>query len=419
LLSILGASSCALIGFDLDGYVAADAGASGGASASSGAGDGGAPHASSATASSGTHRPAASSASGPTTSSGAGGGSDGGGAPCPLGGFCFSAPVVTTLVAAPSSLVAADLGGDGRAQILVGFSTLAAVGVVTAPATHGIVIQTTVTAPVAGLAVDVFGAGESQFVYAADSAGYEELADETAPNGPPSLTLLVSAGEGSAGTHLVAALDGVLGVPRVAVAYASVLQVVGGQPARATLGTTKPSAIASGDLDLDGLDDVAVGEPENKRVAVLTQASGQASFRTAYARTPGCTPLALALGDLDSDGLPDIVVGCEEGSVVVASKATGTWAVVGALVGFAGPIAGVAVADLDGDGLLDVAATDATAGVVRTARGAGDGTLVASNDLDAGADPLAVVAADLDGDGRADLAVACAAPPSLLVFTAR
>ncbi|HEY4118878.1 MAG TPA: VCBS repeat-containing protein, partial [Byssovorax sp.] len=94
-------------------------------------------------------------------------------------------------------------------------------------------------------------------------------------------------------------------------------------------------------------------------------------------------------------------------------------AVVGALVGFAGPIAGVAVADLDGDGLLDVAATDATAGVVRTARGAGDGTLVASNDLDAGADPLAVVAADLDGDGRADLAVACAAPPSLLVFTAR
>ncbi|MBN2360756.1 MAG: VCBS repeat-containing protein [Deltaproteobacteria bacterium] len=116
---------------------------------------------------------------------------------------------------------------------------------------------------------------------------------------------------------------------------------------------------------------------------------------------------ALASGDLDRDGLQDVIAASQyyDAIVVYRGHGDGTYEPgVSYPVGDA-PVA-VIVGDFDGDGVLDVAVANQGSGTVSALRGTGDGALEPALTVPVGSSPLALAAADLDASGEDDLVVA-------------
>ncbi len=118
-------------------------------------------------------------------------------------------------------------------------------------------------------------------------------------------------------------------------------------------------------------------------------------------------PQAIAVGDLDGDGDQDLVVANMGGSTISVLKNNGD-ATFSSKVDY---VTGewprsVFVADLDADGDLDLAVANANSNSVSIFNNNGDGSFAARTSYDVGLHPTSIFAADLDGDGDLDLIVA-------------
>ncbi len=175
-----------------------------------------------------------------------------------------------------------------------------------------------------------------------------------------------------------------------------------------------PADLATGDLNGDGLPDIAVAvagsdsAAADGAVAVLL-ATGNGRFAPSARVPAGDAPRSIALGDLNGDGALDVVTagavdsaGSTTGSVaVLLGRGDGTFVLEGAY-----PVADVprdvAVGDLTGDGAADVL----TGGALGPALLAGDGTggLLPETRLPADGECSSVVVEDFDRDGHLDVA---------------
>src|SRR5438132_902894 len=172
---------------------------------------------------------------------------------------------------------------------------------------------------------------------------------------------------------------------------------------------TNPHAVAAGDFNQDGVNDLAVANTGDNTVSVLL-GSGAGTFRPALILGTGSHPWSVAVGDFNNDGWPDLAVANNgDNTVSVLLGNPGGTSFQPALTFNTGTSpTGVVVGDFDLDGKQDLAVPNYGDNTISVLLGNGDGTSrpASAPPVSAGSSPQSMVVGDFNGDGRPDLAVA-------------
>src|SRR5262249_54057682 len=120
-----------------------------------------------------------------------------------------------------------------------------------------------------------------------------------------------------------------------------------------------PQAITAGDLDGDGLLDLIVGDASTEGAGggdvLLGTGGGGVALPLRYPVAQ--FPTALAVGDLDLDGRPDVAAASYDGLAVLPGRGDGTLRI-GPAYSAGTQSMGLLLGDFDGDGALDAAVSD-------------------------------------------------------------
>ena len=165
-----------------------------------------------------------------------------------------------------------------------------------------------------------------------------------------------------------------------------------------------PSALAMADLDNDGIQDLAIINAQDNRVAAIL-GDGEGGFGTLRRTSVLEDPRAIAAGDLDGDGIADLAVAAVSGMQVLPGNGNGTFEP-GSLLMTGTNFSDIAIADLNDDAHLDLVAITAYDDSVAVLLGNGDGTFQAAMNFDLEHGWGSVAVGLLNGDQVPDLVVA-------------
>jgi len=171
----------------------------------------------------------------------------------------------------------------------------------------------------------------------------------------------------------------------------------------------EPRSVAIGDFNGDGVVDLAVANLGSGYVSVHL-GNGDGSFRSPRTFAAGSSPFYVAVADFNGDGWPDLVVANDPDSVLVLlGNGDGTFEAPRTFAAGSAPRC-VAVGDFNGDGWLDLAVANAGSWpgsqYVSVLLGNGDGSFESPRSLPAGFGHSFLAVGDFNGDGWLDLAVA-------------
>lgn len=180
-----------------------------------------------------------------------------------------------------------------------------------------------------------------------------------------------------------------------------------------------PIALAVGDLNGDGQQDLVVASASSPKISILFQNPAQpGTFLPAKKIDVGGSQSGIAIGDLNRDGLPDIAVAVGSRNLKILfqdpSGPPGSFSAPADLRASAA-VWGVAIGDLDGDGANDLALifTDNGQVGILLQDPSRPATFRPETDYALGPQPLVVKIADVNGDGIPDVAVADLGTPTL------
>ncbi len=167
-----------------------------------------------------------------------------------------------------------------------------------------------------------------------------------------------------------------------------------------------PCDVAQGDFNHDGNEDIAVANEDSGSVSVLMNAGdGTLSPRIDY--PVGSSPRAIVIGDLDGDDDDDIAVALSGADSVLILLNDGDGAFVGGGTFAVGsrPL-GIALADLNDNDRFDLITVNRDDDSVSILLNNGDATFAAATHVGVGSNPRALTVADFDHDGDIDVATA-------------
>jgi hypothetical protein len=166
-----------------------------------------------------------------------------------------------------------------------------------------------------------------------------------------------------------------------------------------------PSTASIGDLNRDGLPDIAVNDFYGSTITILT-GSGGGAFGPGMDYPLGPAPCSSVIADFNVDGLPDLAVSTHDAGVLFVQLGNGD--------GTFGPPATLETTfnantltcgDYNLDGSPDLVVASYWANTLCVFLGRGDGTFEPRRDLPVGTYASTVITADFNGDQKPDLAV--------------
>ena len=172
-----------------------------------------------------------------------------------------------------------------------------------------------------------------------------------------------------------------------------------------------PYAIAVGDFDGDGKLDLAVANSGDSTVTVLLGiGAGKFSAAAGSPLAVGNGPRAIETGDFNGDGKLDLAIANFGASTVTVLLGTGSGsfaAASGSPFAVGSSPSGIAVGDFNRDGILDLAIANTASNSVTELLGNGAGGFTAAvSPFAVGSGPQAIITGDFNGDGNLDLAIA-------------
>jgi hypothetical protein len=194
----------------------------------------------------------------------------------------------------------------------------------------------------------------------------------------------------------------------------SVEILLGGGGGLATAGALTFSiaalGLAAGDLDADGLSDLAIGagraNDSQKALVALGHGDGTLALTSPLGTSLLGSPLSMALDDLDGDGALDLAVArerspCNDIRLLRGDGAGQLTTGVLPTITDSCSLRGVVTTDQNGDGLPEIVSLDSTGVTGYSSAGAGD--YERRRELLATSKPVQLAVVDLDSDGRLDL----------------
>lgn len=140
------------------------------------------------------------------------------------------------------------------------------------------------------------------------------------------------------------------------------------------------------------------------------------STNTEFTQT-GSKPSSIAIGDFNADGLQDVVVANEESTFISLKFGNGSDGYASeTTIPVALNTANVDVADFNGDGHLDIAALNINDNDLYTILGNGDGTFQSAIVSSVALSPSALAIGDFNNDGNSDIAVTSSVNSSVSVL---
>lgn len=182
-----------------------------------------------------------------------------------------------------------------------------------------------------------------------------------------------------------------------------------GSPFPLPASTTGPIAMVTADFNSDGLPDIAIVNQTTNNVTVLLGTSTN-SFNLAPSSpfAVGKLPVAIAAGDLNIDGKQDLAV-LNQGDNTLSpllGNGDGTFTLApNAPIATGQSPTGLTIADFNADGNPDIAVTDPQTNSVSVFLGEGQGLFATGFELPVGANPSAIISASLNGASLPDVAI--------------